>query len=149
MTSKYLLKPLRTLPQTRMEMLRGHIGAAEGLVSAIQGEIPMGEGGYECCQELLEVLGYLYSDYIEIEQGVTYRLDIDVKGPAGETKIFVKGYADIPDKTMGRQRREVYRAPVHFHTKTGNFIFDLTLITFQIVKQSIKLRPVRIKTNSE
>jgi len=58
---------------------------------------------------------HLYSDWIPIKQGVTYRLDVDVKGPRGNAKVFVKGYAAFRADDFPEQRREVYRAPLHLH----------------------------------
>lgn len=55
---------------------------------------------------------HLYSDPIPVKPGMTYRFDIDFKGPKGNCKLFIKGYALIRDKeTFGDQEREIYRAP--------------------------------------
>ena len=62
---------------------------------------------------------HTYSDFIPIRQGITYRVDADVKGRSTNSKIFVKGYALFYDKEFGgAQRREVYRAPIHLHMQT-------------------------------
>jgi len=92
---------------------------------------------------------HLYSDPIPIKPGMTYRLDFDLKGMAGDTsRVFVKGYAHIDDTRYpgkdadlvskmleketghrirrpgqyGAQDREVYRAPVTLRLeKTGEW----------------------------
>jgi len=70
MTSPALQRPLRELQPTRMERVRGHIGAAEGLLSAIRDELPYSDpeidpmSARERCVELLQVLENAYSDYI-------------------------------------------------------------------------------------
>jgi len=74
---------------------------------------------------------HVYSDWIPIKQGVTYRVDVDVRGPHGNAKVFVKGYAEFEGgefaggatafgkvglTRLGKaQRREIYRAPLHLH----------------------------------
>lgn len=56
---------------------------------------------------------HLYSDWIPIEQGATYRFDCDFLGPATNSKVFIKGYAEFKGEFgFEAQRREVYRAPV-------------------------------------
>jgi len=55
---------------------------------------------------------HLYSDPIPVKPGMTYRFDLDFKGPKGNCKLFVKGYALIRDPHgFGNQEREIYRAP--------------------------------------
>jgi len=61
---------------------------------------------------------HVYSDPIPVKPGMTYRFDIDVKGPSGNCKIFIKGYAQIKEKKFGAQDREIYRAPMTLRTRT-------------------------------
>ena len=65
---------------------------------------------------------HIYSDYVAIEQGATYRFDCDFLGPASNCKVFIKGYAEFKGEFgFEGQRREVYRAPVWMHNeKTPN-----------------------------
>jgi len=61
---------------------------------------------------------HIYSDWIPIEQGATYRFDCDFKGPKTNSKVFIKGYAEFKGEFgFAPQRREVYRAPVWMHNE--------------------------------
>jgi hypothetical protein len=62
---------------------------------------------------------HVYSDPIPVTPGMTYRVDVDIKGPPTNSKIFVKGYALIPEKEFGDQEREIYRAQVTFDDHKG------------------------------
>ncbi|MEW6356233.1 MAG: hypothetical protein AB1696_07915 [Planctomycetota bacterium] len=56
---------------------------------------------------------HIYCDSIPIKPGMTYRLDFDLRAPAGNvSRLFVKGYAEIKEEKYGAQDREIYRADV-------------------------------------
>ena len=63
---------------------------------------------------------HLYSDPIPIRQGIAYRCDLLLRGPGGNTKCFVKGYAPFVDQRTGEiDHREVYRAQMNISCKTN------------------------------
>jgi len=56
---------------------------------------------------------HLYSDPVPVMPGMTYRLDFDLRAPAGDvSRVFVKGYGGVDEEKYGAQDREIYRAPV-------------------------------------
>lgn len=64
---------------------------------------------------------HVYSDPIPVKPGMTYRFDVDVKGPRStNSKVFIKGYALIQEKEFGDQEREIYRAQWTFKKETSD-----------------------------
>ena len=61
---------------------------------------------------------HLYSDRIPIRPGRAYRLDLDVRGPSGNAKCFVKGYAAYARADSSQDYREVYRAQINLNMRT-------------------------------
>lgn len=74
-------------------------------------KIPPKDPGYDTVGGTIGA--HIYCDAIPIKPGMTYRLDFDLRAPAGDvSRVFVKGYGKIEEKTFGDQDREIYRAPV-------------------------------------
>ncbi len=62
---------------------------------------------------------HIYSKPIPVKPGMTYRFDVDFRGPKGNTKIFIKGYALIKDPHgFGDQEREIYRYQLNVTART-------------------------------
>ena len=81
---------------------------------------------------------WLYSEYIPVQKGVTYRISFDAKGSGG--KVFIKGYAQYPD-----QRREVYRAYKNLYPKTGGREWEHYTRTFNPTAMAPDVQWLRVE----
>ena len=85
---------------------------------------------------------HIYSDPIPIQQGATYRIDLDCRAPASNAICFVKGYASFIGWDGKPQPREVYRAQLNLKTKTNGEEWEHFAMVFHPT-QPLHLLPIQ------